>query len=124
MPEAIGVAKKGAMAAEVQYSTSFKVGISEALQFDDESYDFVFSAGTISCFYLCKAHFELARLVKPDGYVVIVDTLGHNPLLNMSRKTKCKKSLKTQWSFDHVWKLEGLCKCVECFEKKKSFSLT
>ena len=92
----ISIAEKKSKHHGVHKSASFEVGDCESLKYDDGSFDFIFSAGTLSCLDIDRAFREMARVLKTDGSVVIVDTLGHNPLLNANRYLKVKLGKKRQ----------------------------
>ena len=104
----IKLAMERAVYEGVSESASFFVGDCEALGFEDDCFDVILSSGTLSCLDLEKAFCEMARLLKPDGCVVIVDTLGHNPLLNLNRKIKLRRGLRTQWTVDHILHMNDL----------------
>lgn len=116
-PKSIEVAKKIAVAHGVSKYTSFEIGNCEKLKFATESFDIVYSIGTLSCLDLKVAYSELARVVKRDGTVIILDTLGHNPILNLNRKIKLWRGLKTQWHVDHILKLEDFYKARNYFKE-------
>ncbi len=98
----IEVAKERAIREGVNKQTSFLVMNCEALEFEDDSFDIVFNSGTLSYLDLQKALFEIVRVLKPDGVFLGIDTLGHNPLLNLNRKIKGKRGLRSQWAVDHI----------------------
>lgn len=104
----IEVARERATREGVDKQTHFLVMNCEALEFDDDSFDIVFNSGTLSCLDLQKALSEIVRVLKPDGVFLGIDTLGHNPLLNLNRKIKRKRNLRTQWSVDHILRMSDL----------------
>lgn len=103
-PDAVRVARDLCRRQGFEHLTGFAAADCERLPFADDTFDCVLSMGTLSCLDLPRAYGELARVVRPDGAVVIVDTLGHNPLLNLNRAAKRARGLKTQWHVDHVLK--------------------
>ncbi len=119
--ENIKIAKAHARYAGVEDFCCFEEGNCEALEFGNDTFDIVFSAGSLSCLELSKALSELSRVVKRTGMLVILDTLGHNPLLNWNRRIKLKNDLKTEWSVDHILRLDNLCKFGDYFENKEIF---
>ena len=104
----IEIAKERAIREGVAKQTSFLVMNCEALEFDDDSFDIVFNSGTLSYLDLPKALWEIARVLKPDGIFLGIDTLGHNPLLNLRRKIKRRQNLRSQWAVDHILRMSDL----------------
>jgi ubiquinone/menaquinone biosynthesis C-methylase UbiE len=115
----VGIAKRTAFWHGVGNSVSLMAGDCEALCFSDNCFDYVLSIGTLSCLDLSNAFSELARVLKPDGVALIVDTLGHNPLLNLNRRAKLGKGLKTEWSVKHILKLGDLRQAEHYFQKSE-----
>lgn len=102
------VAKKRAIYEGVDKQTHFLAMNCEALEFDDDSFDMIFDSGSLSYLDLQKALSEIVRVLKPDGVFLGIDTLGHNPLLNLNRKIKRKRNLRSQWSVDHILRMSDL----------------
>jgi len=59
------------------------------------------------------------RTLKPDGYFISIDTLGHNPLLNLNRKIKLKQGLRTQQTFNHILKMKDIEIAKHYFKETK-----
>jgi ubiquinone/menaquinone biosynthesis C-methylase UbiE len=104
----IEVAREVAIREGVEKQTRFLVMNCEALEFDNDSFDVIFNSGTLSYLDLRKALAEIARVLKPDGIFIGVDTLGHNPLLNLNRKIKMRRRLRSRWSVDHIFRTSDL----------------
>lgn len=120
--EALNIARERAVRDGVEKFTSFRVGDCEKLEFKQDSFDFIFSSGTLSCLNLERAYSELVRVVKREGYVVIIDTLGYNPALNLSRKIKYRMGLRTKHTLEHVLKIEDIKKaCAYFYEMELHF---
>lgn len=122
----IEVAKKRAIREGVDKQIRFLVMNCEALEFDDDSFDIVFNAGSLSYLDLQKALSEIVRVLKTDGVFLGIDTLGHNPLLNLNRKIKRKRYLRSQWSVDHILRMSDLKMAKRYFGKAefRFFNLT
>jgi 2-polyprenyl-3-methyl-5-hydroxy-6-metoxy-1,4-benzoquinol methylase len=105
---ALAVACKRADLEGVRSRISFCAGDCEALAFPDSTFDIIMSCGTLPSLTLKRAVPELARVLKPDGHAIIVDTLGHNPLLNIRRAFSVRKGRITKWEKDHILKLSDL----------------
>jgi ubiquinone/menaquinone biosynthesis C-methylase UbiE len=107
-PASIDVAKERAIREGVADRITLSVGYCENLRFGDDSFDLVFSAGVLSCLDHGKAYAEIARVLKPDGQVIIVDTLGHNPILNRRRAAKVKTGERTQRQAGNILRMDDL----------------
>jgi ubiquinone/menaquinone biosynthesis C-methylase UbiE len=117
--ESLSVARKRSVQNDPVADTTFCQGNCEKLPFKNNSFDYVFSSGTLSCLNLENAFSEFARIVKKDGSVICVDTLGHNPFLNINRWIKLKRGLKTKWHVDHVLKLNQLKRSESYFQQQE-----
>ena len=104
----------------------FLLGDCERLPFATGTFDLVQSMGVLSSLCHDHAFAELARVIKPDGTVFIVDTLGHNPLLNLNRRLRYWRGRRTRWELDHIPTLQGLAKADRHFHdvKLEFFGLT
>lgn len=80
----------------------------EHLEFPDNSFDFIFDGGTFSSLDLKKALPELARVLKPNGSLIGIETLGHNPFTNLKRKLNHIRKQRTDWAVQHIIKLNDL----------------
>jgi SAM-dependent methyltransferase len=58
----------------------------EALDFPEASFDRVCGSGILHHLDLGKAYAEIARVLRPGGYGVFLEPLGHNPLINWYRR--------------------------------------
>jgi len=93
----------------------------ERLEFPDNFFDIVFNCGTLSCIDRNKGYLEIVRTLKPDGYFISIDTLGHNPLLNLNRKIKLKRKLRTQQAFSHILKMEDIGIAKKYFKNTETY---
>jgi ubiquinone/menaquinone biosynthesis C-methylase UbiE len=84
--KSIGIAKKRAEALDISNSCDFKVGDAEKLEFKDNFFDLILSYGSLSYLDKEKSFEELRRVLKPGGKLVIIDSLGYNPILNYNRR--------------------------------------
>jgi SAM-dependent methyltransferase len=66
--------------------THFAVMNAEALDFPDASFDRVCGSGILHHLDLNKAYAEIARVLRPNGYGIFLEPLGHNPLINWYRR--------------------------------------
>ncbi len=104
--ESLKLAKK--FAERERVSIEFLQMDCEKLTFPDNSFDYIFDGGTFSSLDLQKAIPELARALKPNGTLVAIETLGHNPLSNLKRKINKLLGKRTNWAVDHIFKIQDL----------------
>ena len=57
----------------------------EQLPFENESFDVVTSAGSLSYGAANKVDNEIRRVIKPKGYFICVDSLNNNPVYRLNR---------------------------------------
>jgi len=117
--KSIKIAKERAIIEGVSDYVTFKVGDCESLDFPDNYFDIVFSSGTLSCLDLAKAYFEMARVLKPDGKALIVDTLGYNPLLNFTRWIRYKLAQRTKQTIENILRMNDIYLALKYFDKIK-----
>jgi SAM-dependent methyltransferase len=77
-------------------------GNAEALPFDDNRFDLAVSAGVMSFVDFDRSIAELARVVKPDGAAVILDTLGHNPIARLGRRRHLVTGRTTRFQVENI----------------------
>jgi len=88
--KSIEIAKKRAALHGVDDNSHFSVGDAEELDFEDNFFDMVLSYGSLSYLNLDKSFKELKRVLKPSGQVIVVDSLGYNPVINYNRRRNIK----------------------------------
>ena len=62
------------------------VGDAEALPFPDDSFDVVWVSGVLHHTDVAKAYAQISRVLRPTGFAVMTEALGHNPAINYYRK--------------------------------------
>lgn len=77
-------------------------GNAEALSFADNAFDLAISAGVMSFVDFDRAVAELARVVRPGGTAVILDTLGHNPIARMGRRRRLVTGKTTHFQVENI----------------------
>ncbi|MDO8435966.1 MAG: methyltransferase domain-containing protein [bacterium] len=87
----------------------------EKLAFPDNSFDIIFDGGTFSSLDLNLALPELARVLKPDGLLLGIETFGHNPITNLKRKINKISGKRTGWAAEHILRMENLKKAKDYF---------
>ncbi|MFT5489416.1 MAG: 2-polyprenyl-3-methyl-5-hydroxy-6-metoxy-1,4-benzoquinol methylase [Paracoccaceae bacterium] len=81
---------------------SLDSGNAEALPFDDGSFDLAVCAGLMSFVDFDRTAAELSRVTRRDGTVVIMDTLGHNPIARMGRKRRLVHGETTHFQVENI----------------------
>lgn len=111
------IAQNRARQANLQDKIEFLKMDCEALKFTDNSFDIIWDGGTFSSLDLKKALPELARVLKPSGFVLGIETFGHNPIFNLKRKINFWRGTRTQWALDHIAKMSDLQLAQKYFRK-------
>lgn len=70
--------------------------------FERETFDLVSDFESFSSLDLKKAFAEILRVLKPGGLFLMVETFGHNPLLNWKRKLNVLRGTRTSWAEKHI----------------------
>ena len=96
-------ARKEAKRQGVDEKTAFFVMDGEALEFDDDYFDVIYESGVLHHLDIQKAYRELTRVLKPNGEIICIEALGHNPVIHLYRKMS--PHLRTKWEVEHI-----LCK--------------
>ena len=89
----------------------------EKMEFPDDSFDIVFDGGTFSSLDLEKALPEINRVLKPDGFLIGIETLGHNPFTNLKRKLNKLTGKRTKWAAEHIFRIEDLGRAKKYLNK-------
>jgi len=82
----------------------------EKMDFADNSFDIIFDGGTFSSIDLNKAYPELSRVLKPEGFLIGIETFGHNPFTNFKRRINKLMGKRTGWAAEHIFKTNDLKK--------------
>lgn len=115
--ESLNIARKRIKAGNVD----FLVMDCENLSFNDNSFDVVFDGGTFSSLDITKAFSEITRVLKPGGYLVGIETFGHNPLTNMNRVINKKTGKRTEWAVEHIFRIKDLKLASQFFKEIKIY---
>lgn len=68
----------------------------EQLSFKKHTFDLIIDYGSFSSFNMNYIWPKLKKIIKPNGILVGIETLGENPLFNMKRKFNIKKKIRTK----------------------------
>jgi len=89
----------------------------EKMGFPDNYFDIIFDGGTFSSIDLDKAYLELERILKPQGFLLGIETFGHNPFTNLKRKINKLIGKRTGWAAEHIFKTKDLEEAKKYFNK-------
>ena len=67
-------------------NVTLSVQNAEAMNFPDDTFDFIFGSGILHHLDYDKAMAELRRVLKPGGVVLFTEPLGHNPAIELYRQ--------------------------------------
>lgn len=105
-PEGVANANLNAEQADVDDHCKFEIMDGEGMIFADNTFDLGVEYGVLHHVDLDKAMAELNRVLKPDGEMICVEALRHNPIIHWYRKKT--PHLRTQWEFEHILGVEDL----------------
>lgn len=105
-PEGVANSNKNAEKFGVADHCRFVAMDGENMTFPDSTFDLGVEYGALHHVELDKALLELARVLKPDGEMICVEALRHNPLIHWYRRRT--PHLRTEWEVDHILGVESL----------------
>lgn len=108
----LAIAEKAA--AHLANRPTFKTGDAEALEFPASHFDVILVSGCLHHLDLDRAYRELARVLKPDGHIMCIEALAHNPLIHLYRRMT--PHLRTPWEVPHILRLKDIRKANQFFE--------
>lgn len=111
------IARERARRENIEKQTEYLVMDCEKMDFPDNSFDVIFDGGTFSSLDFKKALSELARILKPEGFLIGIETFGHNPFTNLKRKINKITGKRTGWAAEHILKMEDLKMVKNYFDK-------
>src|SRR3989338_8006117 len=115
--ESLKLAQKKAEQEKVSDKVKFKVMDCEKLDLPNNSFDIVFDGGTFSSLELEKGISEIARVLKPEGAMLAIETLGHNPIANLKRAINKLRGKRTGWATNNIFKTQDLDLLKKYFNK-------
>lgn len=105
-PEGVANATKNAEKFGLAGKCKFMVMDGEHMIFEDNTFDLAVEYGALHHVDPEAALSELARVMKPEGKMVCVEALRHNPLIAWYRRRT--PHLRTEWEVDHILGVESL----------------
>lgn len=106
--ESLAIARERIRRAGLESRVSFRAMDAERLELPAESFDVVFDGGVFSSIDVAQAYKQIARVLKPGGYLVGIETLGHHPLANLKRWLNTKRGTRTAWAATHIMKMQDI----------------
>ena len=85
----------------------------EALKFPDASFDLVVEMGVLHHLDLDRAYAEIARVLRPGGFAICTEALGHNPVIRLYRRLT--PHLRTTWETEHILRSRDIAKARQYF---------
>ena len=104
-PEGVDNANANAERMGVSNICEFQVMDGEDMKFEDNSFDLGIEYGALHHVDLDAALSELARVLKPEGKMMCVEAMRHNPLIHWYRKKT--PHLRTEWEVEHILGVES-----------------
>ena len=114
-PEGVDNANLNAEGEGVSSRCSFEVMDGENMTFPADSFDLGVEYGALHHVDLDKAMIELNRVLKPDGEMICIEALRHNPLIHWYRKKT--PHLRTEWEVEHILGIDDLAIARKYFHK-------
>jgi ubiquinone/menaquinone biosynthesis C-methylase UbiE len=99
-PEGVENANLNAAREGLAQHAQFEVRDAEATGFPDDFFDVIVIYGALHHLEYRRAMAELRRIIKPDGEIIAVEALKHNPLIHLYRKRT--PHLRTEWEVNHI----------------------
>ena len=111
------IAKERAKREGVEDKIRFLAIDCEKMEFLDDYFDIIFDGGTFSSLDFKKALPELVRVLKPEGFLLGIETFGHNPFTNLKRKLNRASGKRTEWATSHIFQMKDLEEVKKYFHK-------
>ena len=89
--QSIKVAKMRSEYFSLEGKCNFKVMDAENLTYEDNKFDIIVSYNSLSYLDLEKSYSELSRVLKPNGILIIMDSVGHNLFFRINRNRNLSK---------------------------------
>ena len=93
----------------------------EKMDFPEGYFDVIFDGQTFSSLDLRLAYPELARVLKPEGVLIGIETFGYNPIANLKRKINKMTGKRTTWAAEHIFQMKDLAEAEKYFNKIETY---
>jgi ubiquinone/menaquinone biosynthesis C-methylase UbiE len=114
-PEGVENANLNAKKFQLDKNCKFVVMDGENMSFPDNTFDLAVEYGVLHHVDLEKTMSELSRVLKPEGEMICVEALRHNPLIHLYRKMT--PHLRTKWEVEHILSVNDLDTVKKYFRK-------
>jgi len=104
-PEGVDNANKNAKKFNVDDRCKFLEMDGEKMTFEDNEFDLSVEYGALHHVELDSALSELARVLKPEGKMMCIEAIRHNPIIHWYRKRT--PHLRTEWEVEHILGVES-----------------
>jgi SAM-dependent methyltransferase len=118
--DAVAIARERAARDGVADRVALVVGDAARLPFDDATFDHAIAVDVLSYVDPSVAFAELARVLRPEGSAVVIDTLGHNPVLDLHRRLRARRGERTPGEVLHVPRLRDIAVGREHFAEAET----
>lgn len=85
-PVAVEHGRRRAAHEHLDKHVAFSVMDVESLEFPDSTFDVVCGSAVLHHVDVARAYSQIARVLRPGGWAIFVEPLGHNPIINAYRK--------------------------------------
>jgi len=99
----------------------FLVQDCERLEFPENYFDIVFDGESFPSLDLNNAFAELVKVLRPDGFIIGIETFGHNPFTNLKRQINKISKRGTSWATGHIFSLKDLNLAKKFFDEINVF---
>lgn len=96
----VSIKKAKENARKENVKINFVLGDAENTTFSDNQFDIIYEFGSLHHLDLENAYKELARILKPEGKILCIEALKHNPMIHFYRKLT--SDLRTKWETNHI----------------------
>jgi SAM-dependent methyltransferase len=87
----------------------------EQMSFPSQTFDLINVNGVLHHLDLSRAYSELARVLRPNGSVVCVEALAHNPVFQAYRRMT--PHLRTEFETEHIMRRRDILRAREHFNR-------
>jgi len=83
---------------------SYIIMAAENMDFAPNSFDLIINYGSFSSINLESVWKKLLNIIRPEGSIIGIETLGNNPLFNFKRNINVKNRIRSQTSKERILK--------------------
>jgi ubiquinone/menaquinone biosynthesis C-methylase UbiE len=119
--KSLEIARERAVKENLEGRIEFLKMDCEKMEFPDKYFDIIFDGGTFSSLDTKNAYPELERVLKKEGYLIGIETFGHNPFTNFKRRINKITGKRTGWATEHIFKEKNLKEAERYFDKIEAY---